>query len=100
MTDAVSVYQIKLLTTELATTGSCMVFIETHDPKVHLAQILDIANKTRDPVMMFVVYVTRVATHDGLDKCLGLDWILDCLLLLNFWPHILAFLPTIASQLH
>lgn len=37
-------------------------------------------------------YLTRVATHKGLDKCLS---ILACLLLLSFWPHILALLPTI-----
>ena len=40
----------------------------------------------------------RVVTHKVLGECLGLDSSLDCLLLLNFWPHILASLPTINTS--
>ena len=45
--------------------------------------------------MLFTIYLTWVETHKGLDKCLGLDSILACLLLLHFCLHILAPLPTI-----
>ena len=42
--------------------------------------------------------LTRVATHKGLEKRLRLDSSLACLLLLNFWPHIPAPLPTIKVE--
>ena len=55
----------------------------------HWTSTMDIANEIHYPVM---IYLTRVATHKGLDKYLS---ILACLLLLSCWPHILALLPTI-----
>ena len=61
-----------------------------HDPKIHSNPILDTANKIHDPIMIFMIYLTRVAPDEGLDKGLGLDSILACLLLLNFCPYIPA----------
>ena len=73
-----------------------MALIEIHDSETHLISTLDIANEILDPIMIFVIYLTRVATHKGFYECLGLDSGLACLLLLNFLPHILAPLPTIS----
>ena len=68
----------------------CMALIETHDPEMHSNPILDTANKIHDPIMIFMIYLTRVAPNEGLDKGLGLGSILACLLLLNFCPYIPA----------
>ena len=95
LTDGVGVCQVNAYHTELATTCPCMALVEIHDSKTHWTLTLDTANEIHDPVMIFMVYLTRVATHKGLDKCLGLDSILACLLLLNFRPHFQAPLPTI-----
>ena len=96
LTDGVGVCQVKAYHTELATTCPCMALVEIHNSETHWTLTLDTANEIHDPVMIFMVYLTRVATHKGLDKCLGLDSILACLLLLNFRPHIQAPLPTIS----
>ena len=80
---------VKAYHTELATTCPCMALIEIHNSETHWTSTLDIANEIHDPIMIFMIYLTRVATHKGLDECLGLDSILTCLLLLNFWLHIL-----------
>ena len=74
---------------------SLLVFIEIHDSKTHLVSTLDNANEIHDPIKIFIPSLTRVAIHKELQKCLGLDSSLACLLLLNFWPHIPAPLPTI-----
>ena len=95
LTDGVRVCRVKAYHTELATASSCMALVEIHDSETHWTSTLDIANEIHDQIMIFTIYLTRVATHKGLDECLGLDSILACLLLLNFWPHILAPLPSI-----
>ena len=87
--------QVKAYHTELATTCPCMALTEAHDSETHWASTLDLANQIHDSIMIFMIYLTRVAALKGLDKCLGLDSILACLLLLNLWPHILAPLPSI-----
>ena len=38
--------------------------------EIHLIAALDIANEIYDPIMIFMVYLTRVVTHKGLDECL------------------------------
>ena len=65
-----------------------MSLIEIHSSKTHWISTLNTDNKIHDPIMRFMTCLTRVATHKGLEKCLGLDSSLACLLLLNFWPHI------------
>ena len=78
------VCQVKAYHTELATTCPCMALIEIHDSETHWTSTVDIANEIHDPIMIFMIYLTRVATHKELDECLGLDSISACLLLLNF----------------
>ena len=43
-----------------------LAFIEIHDSKTHWTSTLDIANGIYDPIMIFMIYLTRVATHNGL----------------------------------
>ena len=85
--DGVRVRQVKAYHTELATTCPCMALIEIHDSETHWTSTLDIDNEIHDPIIIFMIYLTRVAIHEGLDECLGLDLVLACLLFLNFWPH-------------
>ena len=87
LTDGVRVCQVKAYHTELATTCPCMAPIEIHDSETHWTSTLDITNAIHDHIMIFMIYLTRVVTHKRLDECLGLDSILACVLLLNFWPH-------------
>ena len=96
LTDGVRGCQVKALHRELVTTCPCMSLIEIHDSETHLITTLDTANEIHDPIMRFTTCLTRVATHKVLEKCLGLDSSLACLLLLNFWPHVPAPLPTLA----
>ena len=46
------------------------------DPRLRntLDSTLDITNEIHDPIMTSMIYLTRVATHKGLDDCLGLDF--------------------------
>ena len=46
-----------------------MALIEIHDSKTHWISTLDIANEIHDPIMIFMIYLTRVATHKGLYEC-------------------------------
>ena len=94
LTDGVGVCQAKAYHTELATTCPCMVLIEVHDSETHWTSTLDIDNEIHYPIMIFMIYLTRLATHKGLDECLEIDSILVRLLLLSC-PHILAPSPTI-----
>ena len=73
-----------------------MSLIEIHDSETHWIPTLDTANEIHEPIMRLTTCLTRVATHKVLDKCLGLDSGLACLLLLNFWPHVPAPSPTIS----
>ena len=57
--------QVKAYHTELATTCPSMSLTETHDPKMHLIQILDIANDIYAPIMIFTIYLLRVEAHKG-----------------------------------
>ena len=98
LTDGVQVCPLKAYCTELATTCPCMALTEIHDLEVQRTSTWDIANEIHDPIMIFMIYLTRVDTHKGLDKCFGLDSILACLLLLNFCLHIVAPLPTIRDS--
>ena len=75
----------------MVTTCPCMALIEIHDSETRWTSTVDIANEIHNPIMIFMICLTRVATHKGLDECLGLDSSLACLLLLNSWPHIVAF---------
>ena len=61
--------QVKAYHTELVTTCPCMAPIEIHDSVTHWTSTLGIANKIHDPIMIFMIYLTRVATHK---ECLGL----------------------------
>ena len=65
--------QVKTYHTELATTCPCMAPIEIHNSETCWTSILEIANESHDPTVIFMIYLTRVATHKGLDICLGLD---------------------------
>ena len=80
LTDGVRVCQVKAYHTELATTYFCMALIDIDDSETHWTSTLDIANEIHDPLMIFMIHLTRVVTHKGLDKCLGLDSISACLL--------------------
>ena len=62
-----------------------MAPIEIHNSETHWTSALDIVNEIHDPIMIFMIYLTRVVTHKGLEEC--------------FWPHILAPLPTIKGEL-
>ena len=95
-TDGVRGCQVKALHRELVTTCPCMSLIEIHDSETHWITTLDTANEIHEPIMRLTTCLTRVATHKVLDKCLGLDSGLACLLLLNFWPHVPAPSPTIS----
>ena len=96
LTDGVRGCQVKALHRELVTTCPCMSLIEIHDSETHWITTLDTANEIHEPIMRFTTCLTRVATHKVLDKCLGLDSSLACLLLLNFWPHVPVPSPTIS----
>ena len=87
LTDRVRVCQVKAYHTELATICPRMAPVEIHDSETHWISTLDITNGIHDHIMIFMIYLTRVVTHKRLDECLGLDSILACVLLLNFWPH-------------
>ena len=69
LTDGVRVCQVKAYYTELATTCPCMALIEIHGSETHWTSTLDVDNEIRDPIMVFMIYLTRVATHMGLDEC-------------------------------
>ena len=97
LTDGVRGCPVKALHRELVTTCPCMSLIEIHDSETHWITTLDTANEIHEPIMRFTTCLTRVATHKVLDKCLGLDSSLACLLLLNFWPHVAAPSPTIRA---
>ena len=60
-----------------------MALIEIHDSETHWTSTLDIGNEIHDPLMIFMIYLRRAATHKVSDECLGLDSILVCLLFLN-----------------
>ena len=60
--------QVNAYYTELAATYPCMALIEIHDSETHWTSTVDIANEIHDPIMLFMIYPTRVPTHNGLDK--------------------------------
>ena len=95
LTDGVRVCHVKAYHTELAATCLCVALIEIHNSEKHWTTTLDISNKMHDPIIIVMIYLTTVVTHKVLDECLGLDSILACLLLLNYYPRILAPLLTI-----
>ena len=45
-----------------------MRLIETHDPQMHSTPILDIVNGIHDPIMIFLIDLTRIVAHEGLDR--------------------------------
>ena len=79
-------------------TSPCPTLSASAEPisETHRITTLDTANEIHEPIMRFTTCLTRVATHKVLDKCLGLDSSLACLLLLNFWPHVPVPSPTIS----
>ena len=64
-----SVCQVKAYCTELAYTCLCMALIEIYDSETHWTSTLDIDNEIHDPIIVFMIYLTRVATHIRLDEC-------------------------------
>ena len=56
----------------MAAASVCMALSKNHDPEMHSTPIMDIANEIHDPIMIFVICLTRVVPHEGLDKGLKL----------------------------
>ena len=69
LTDGIRVCQVKAYHTELASACPWMALIEIYDSETHWTSTLDIANEIHDPVMIVMIYMTRIVSHKGLDEC-------------------------------
>ena len=72
-----------------------MAVNEIHHPQIHPILTLPVVNEIHNLIMIFMVCLTRVRVHEGLDGGLGLNSGLACHFLLNFQARISAFSPTI-----
>ena len=85
--------QVKAYYTELATVSLYMAVNETHHSQMHPTLTLVVVNEIHNLIMIFMICLTRVRVHEGLDRALGLNLGLACHFLLNFQARISALSP-------